>query len=79
MITSAVQKHSSYPVHIHITASLKNKHGTINGKQWEVSMVSAEHTMGVKKKSSPPLVERHRHPYQTCCDLGEASEQGPGM
>lgn len=32
-----------------------------------------------KKKSSPPLVERRRHPYQTCCDLGEASEQGPGM
>lgn len=32
-----------------------------------------------KKESSPPLVERRRHPYQTCCDLGEASEQGPGM
>lgn len=85
MITSAVQKHSSYPVQIpnNITASLKNKHGTINGKQWEVLMVSAEYTVGVKKKkkkkSSPPLVERRRHPYQTCCDLGEASEQGPGM
>lgn len=52
MITSAVQKHSSYPVQIpnNITVSLKNKHGTINGKQWEVLMVSAEYTVGVKKK-----------------------------
>lgn len=51
-ITSAVQKHSSHPVQIpnNITASLKNKHRTINGKQWEVSMVSAEYTVGQKKK-----------------------------
>lgn len=58
MITSAVQKHSSYPVQIpnNITASLKNKHGTINGKQWEVLMVSAEYTVGVKKKKKKKKV-----------------------
>lgn len=46
--------------------------GGING-------VSRVYCGSEKKKSSPPLMERRRHPYQTCCDPGEVSEQGPGM